>query len=109
MPATGALGRPATGQSSVTGPVFVPFVNFVLFVRLDVVRVDGQCVLQIPQGDVWIDARGTARGQVARGERGENQRNRDERVGNRIDDPDRRRSEERRVGKECRSRWSPYH
>ena len=32
-----------------------------------------------------------------------------------IDDPDREnegdliRSEERRVGKECRSRWSPYH
>src|SRR3712207_7677552 len=24
-------------------------------------------------------------------------------------DPIRRRSEERRVGKECRSRWSPYH
>src|SRR5438445_12732821 len=23
--------------------------------------------------------------------------------------PQRRRSEERRVGKECRSRWSPYH
>ena len=23
--------------------------------------------------------------------------------------PDVRRSEERRVGKECRSRWSPYH
>ena len=23
--------------------------------------------------------------------------------------PDPRRSEERRVGKECRSRWSPYH
>ena len=23
--------------------------------------------------------------------------------------PDRDRSEERRVGKECRSRWSPYH
>src|SRR5256885_16637905 len=23
--------------------------------------------------------------------------------------PDRTRSEERRVGKECRSRWSPYH
>ena len=23
--------------------------------------------------------------------------------------PHRRRSEERRVGKECRSRWSPYH
>ena len=23
--------------------------------------------------------------------------------------PDDRRSEERRVGKECRSRWSPYH
>src|SRR3712207_8674322 len=23
--------------------------------------------------------------------------------------PDTRRSEERRVGKECRSRWSPYH
>src|SRR5256885_16757084 len=23
--------------------------------------------------------------------------------------PDRQRSEERRVGKECRSRWSPYH
>ena len=23
--------------------------------------------------------------------------------------PMRRRSEERRVGKECRSRWSPYH
>ena len=22
---------------------------------------------------------------------------------------DRKRSEERRVGKECRSRWSPYH
>src|SRR2546425_12882360 len=27
-----------------------------------------------------------------------------------LDDPERRRrSEERRVGKECRSRWSPYH
>src|SRR5260370_15853316 len=25
------------------------------------------------------------------------------------DDAGRRRSEERRVGKECRSRWSPYH
>ena len=24
-------------------------------------------------------------------------------------EPDKRRSEERRVGKECRSRWSPYH
>ena len=24
-------------------------------------------------------------------------------------DPDLLRSEERRVGKECRSRWSPYH
>ena len=24
-------------------------------------------------------------------------------------DPEHRRSEERRVGKECRSRWSPYH
>src|SRR3712207_9583874 len=32
---------------------------------------------------------------------------------NQIDDPDQispgQRSEERRVGKECRSRWSPYH
>ena len=27
----------------------------------------------------------------------------------RILDDDRSRSEERRVGKECRSRWSPYH
>ena len=26
-----------------------------------------------------------------------------------IVDDDSRRSEERRVGKECRSRWSPYH
>src|ERR1043165_6708483 len=26
-----------------------------------------------------------------------------------IDDSPRTRSEERRVGKECRSRWSPYH
>src|SRR2546430_3539922 len=26
-----------------------------------------------------------------------------------IFDPTRERSEERRVGKECRSRWSPYH
>ena len=26
-----------------------------------------------------------------------------------IDEPLARRSEERRVGKECRSRWSPYH
>ena len=26
-----------------------------------------------------------------------------------IDDPAAHRSEERRVGKECRSRWSPYH
>ena len=25
------------------------------------------------------------------------------------DDPNLARSEERRVGKECRSRWSPYH
>ena len=27
----------------------------------------------------------------------------------RLDMPDAERSEERRVGKECRSRWSPYH
>ena len=27
----------------------------------------------------------------------------------RVDDPGKLRSEERRVGKECRSRWSPYH
>ena len=27
----------------------------------------------------------------------------------RQDEPLNRRSEERRVGKECRSRWSPYH
>ena len=27
----------------------------------------------------------------------------------RAEDPVHRRSEERRVGKECRSRWSPYH
>ena len=26
-----------------------------------------------------------------------------------LDDLNERRSEERRVGKECRSRWSPYH
>ena len=26
-----------------------------------------------------------------------------------LDDPAVARSEERRVGKECRSRWSPYH
>src|SRR2546426_12342196 len=26
-----------------------------------------------------------------------------------VGDPRQRRSEERRVGKECRSRWSPYH
>src|SRR2546430_8858545 len=26
-----------------------------------------------------------------------------------LDPPTKRRSEERRVGKECRSRWSPYH
>ena len=26
-----------------------------------------------------------------------------------FDVPDKMRSEERRVGKECRSRWSPYH
>ena len=29
--------------------------------------------------------------------------------GGAIADADSRRSEERRVGKECRSRWSPYH
>ena len=27
----------------------------------------------------------------------------------RLNMPERERSEERRVGKECRSRWSPYH
>ena len=27
----------------------------------------------------------------------------------RADKPETHRSEERRVGKECRSRWSPYH
>src|SRR3712207_5921819 len=29
-------------------------------------------------------------------------------LGNKVDERDKR-SEERRVGKECRSRWSPYH
>ena len=28
---------------------------------------------------------------------------------NTVDDANQARSEERRVGKECRSRWSPYH
>src|SRR5258708_31961290 len=32
-----------------------------------------------------------------------------QRVASRFRPEDRRRSEERRVGKECRSRWSPYH
>ena len=32
-----------------------------------------------------------------------------ENVLNRIEEINRSRSEERRVGKECRSRWSPYH
>ena len=27
----------------------------------------------------------------------------------RLEHPEAQRSEERRVGKECRSRWSPYH
>src|SRR3989440_8501186 len=31
------------------------------------------------------------------------------RIGNRWFEEDASRSEERRVGKECRSRWSPYH
>ena len=31
------------------------------------------------------------------------------RPGNNITKAERSRSEERRVGKECRSRWSPYH
>ena len=30
-------------------------------------------------------------------------------IGNWISFLEKRRSEERRVGKECRSRWSPYH
>ena len=30
-------------------------------------------------------------------------------IGKHFPDTDERRSEERRVGKECRSRWSPYH
>ena len=28
---------------------------------------------------------------------------------NEVDEMSKHRSEERRVGKECRSRWSPYH
>ena len=28
---------------------------------------------------------------------------------NTLEELDKKRSEERRVGKECRSRWSPYH
>ena len=30
-------------------------------------------------------------------------------VGSNVSMPNKTRSEERRVGKECRSRWSPYH
>ena len=30
-------------------------------------------------------------------------------LNNKKKEPGRKRSEERRVGKECRSRWSPYH
>ena len=33
----------------------------------------------------------------------------EEKVNSITDDLDAMRSEERRVGKECRSRWSPYH
>src|SRR3712207_9092740 len=29
--------------------------------------------------------------------------------GNKLTEAEKKRSEERRVGKECRSRWSPYH
>src|SRR3989441_7351144 len=48
-------------------------------VRIDTVRVDGRLALRVETDDAWSTI------------------------------PDFDRSEERRVGKECRSRWSPYH
>ena len=33
----------------------------------------------------------------------------DQRINSKLEQVTRLRSEERRVGKECRSRWSPYH
>src|SRR5256885_15329259 len=48
--------------------------------------------LFVPQRHDWVHAHGSPRGQVRSHHGHQNQR-----------------SEERRVGKECRSRWSPYH
>ena len=53
--------------------------------------------------DEGADTGGQAQKEVGDGETG------DHRVDVQVADADAHRSEERRVGKECRYRWSPYH
>src|SRR3712207_9275564 len=57
------------------------------------------------------DKRSVAEGRRPEAHRDEVGQVTSERLGEGVEDEDRRpkRSEERRVGKECRSRWSPYH
>ena len=68
---------------------------------------DGSLVLQLWAYDIQSGAREKltgvgASGPISREEELRRERNRTREVGV-------TRSEERRVGKECRSRWSPYH
>src|SRR2546427_1028003 len=63
--------------------------------RFDVLRVQLQRAVELRQGLLLLAYQGVRQAQQMMG------------VGERAAGRDR--SEERRVGKECRSRWSPYH
>ena len=51
----------------------------------------------------------TKAGQIGYGQSKGNEPKEDSKTQNTLEETDHERSEERRVGKECRSRWSPYH
>src|SRR3712207_7889607 len=71
-------------------------------ISLDLEERDWDLVVDTNLKGVWLAAQGTARRMVRHGVGGSIV-NIASILGLRV------RSEERRVGKECRSRWSPYH
>src|SRR3989475_11646131 len=90
------------------------------FLVMPPIRRDLLYALFVSQGDDGIHARGAARGEIARERCDARKKQRNSAEGERVFAADSeqqpgnkasegQRSEERRVGKECRSRWSPYH
>ena len=75
---------------------------------IGIIRMSGEESLKIVK-DIFIGFRRLSTGRGDDGRLGQSPRSAGDRGLPHCRDRQHRRSEERRVGKECRSRWSPYH